>query len=160
MSGADQAMLRPATLDRAENGGSGSDINPNKGTTDNRALFRPVIIQSAAVLEAVKARPGKAGVCLYGGATADLDGFCARRRPKSTVGAEESLRCGQTKESTEARKKAKPFVAAIRERKNGSAGGRTKVLVQVSFIRIGRPSFALSVRIHNISTRGCGCGCD
>src|SRR5450631_1556147 len=72
-----------------------------------RALFRPVIIQSAAVLEAVKARPGKVEVCLYGGATADLDSFCARRRPKSTVGAEESLRRGRTKESLskEARKK-------------------------------------------------------
>jgi hypothetical protein len=32
-----------------------------------------MIIQSAAVLEAVKARPGNAGVRLYGGATADLD---------------------------------------------------------------------------------------
>ena len=42
-----------------------------------RALFRPVIIQSAAVLEAVKARPGNVEVCLYGGATADLDSFCA-----------------------------------------------------------------------------------
>jgi hypothetical protein len=28
-----------------------------------------------------------------------LDSFCARRRPKSTVGAEESLRRGRTKES-------------------------------------------------------------
>jgi hypothetical protein len=59
--------VRPASLDRVENGGSGSDINPRerkpKGTTrDNRALFRPVIIQSAAVLEAVKARPGNGGV--------------------------------------------------------------------------------------------------
>src|SRR5271169_7145679 len=71
-----------------------------------RALFRPVIIQSAAVLEAVKARPGNVEVCLYGGATADLDSFCARRRPKSTVGAEESLRRGRTKESAKARKKA------------------------------------------------------
>jgi hypothetical protein len=103
-------MLRPAPLDRVENGGSGSDINPrepNKGIQlDNRALFRPVIIQSAAVLEAVKARPGKVGVCLYGRATADLDSFCARRRAKSTVGAEESLRRGRTKESPKARKKA------------------------------------------------------
>jgi len=66
-----------------------------------------VIIQSAAVLEAVKARPGKVGVCLYGRATADLDSFCARRRPKSTVGAEESLRRGRTKESGKARKKEK-----------------------------------------------------
>jgi hypothetical protein len=69
-----------------------------------RPLFRPVIIQSAAVLEAVKARPGNVEVCLYGGATADLDSFCARRRPKSTVGAEESLRRGRTKESVKARK--------------------------------------------------------
>ena len=45
-------------------------------------------------------------MCLYGGATADLDSFCARRRPKSTVGAEESLRRGRTKESAKARKKA------------------------------------------------------
>ena len=52
-------MLRPATLDRVENGGSGSDINPREQkpketTLDNRALFRPVIIQSAVVLTAVK----------------------------------------------------------------------------------------------------------
>jgi len=103
-------MLRPAPLDRVENGGSGSDINSTRAKgikLDNRALFRPVIIQSAAVLEAVKARPGKVGVCLYGRATADLDSFCARRRPKSTVGAEESLRRGRTKESGKARKKEK-----------------------------------------------------
>ena len=35
----------------------------------------------------------------------DLDSFCARRRPKSAVGAEESLRRGRTKESAKARKK-------------------------------------------------------
>ena len=92
-------MVRPATLDRVENGGLGSDINPReqktKGTTlDNRALFRPVIIQSAAVLEDVKAQPGNGGVCRDGGATAGLDSFCARRRRKSAVGAEESLRRG------------------------------------------------------------------
>ena len=45
-----------------------------------------MIIQSAAVLEAVKARPGNAGVRLYGGATADLDSLCARRHPKSWSG--------------------------------------------------------------------------
>jgi hypothetical protein len=89
-------MLRPATLDRVENGGSGSDITrkrKSKGTKlDNQALFRPVIIQSAAVLEAVKARPGNAGVCLYGGATADLDSLCARRRQKSRSGRKKA--CG------------------------------------------------------------------
>src|SRR5215472_6923729 len=126
-------MLRPAILDRVENGGSASDINPRERkargdqTRQPQALFRPVIIQSAAVLEAVKARPGNVGVCLYGGATADLDSFCARRRPKSTVGAEESLRRGRTKESAKAKeegrkrpsgKKALAFVAAIRERRN------------------------------------------
>ena len=65
---------------------------------NNRAFFQPVTIQSAAVLEAVKARPGNVEMCLDGGATADLDSFCARRRPKSTVGAEESLRRGRTRE--------------------------------------------------------------
>ena len=34
----------------------------------------------------------------HGGATAGLDSFCARRRRKSAVGAEESLRRGRTKE--------------------------------------------------------------
>jgi hypothetical protein len=78
-----------------------------------------MIIQSAAVLEAVKARPGNAGVRLYGGATADLDSLCARRRPKSRSGRKKA--CGAVeqkkapkqerkhrskKESTEARKKA------------------------------------------------------
>jgi hypothetical protein len=51
--------VRPATLDRVENGGSGSDINPRERNqrspyATNRALFRPVIIQSAVVLTAVK----------------------------------------------------------------------------------------------------------
>src|SRR5262245_16558309 len=97
-------MLRPAILDRVENGGSASDINPRERkargdqTRQPRALLRPVIIQSAAVLEAVKARPGNVGVRLYDGATADLDSSCARRRPKSTGRAEESLRRGRTKE--------------------------------------------------------------
>ncbi|HEY3643091.1 MAG TPA: hypothetical protein VGL31_18505, partial [Xanthobacteraceae bacterium] len=34
------------------------------------------------------------------------DSFCARRRRKSAVGAEESLRRGRTKESAQARKQA------------------------------------------------------
>ena len=128
--------MRPATLDRVENGGSGSDIiprgrKPKETTRDNRALFRPVIIQSAAVLEAVKAQPGNGGVRRYGGAPAGLDSFCARRRRKSTVGAEENLRRGRTKErpkqeSKSARKKVLAFVAAIRERKDGLRRGRTK----------------------------------
>jgi hypothetical protein len=100
-------MLRPATLDRVENGGSGSDITrkrTSKGTKlDNQALFRPVIIQSAAVLEAVKARPGNAGVCLYGGATADLDSLCARRRPKSRSGRKKA--CGAVEQKKAQSKK-------------------------------------------------------
>src|SRR6266853_4150660 len=71
--------------------------------TRQRALFWPVIIQSAAVLEAVKARPGNGGVRRHGGATAGLDSFCARRRRKSAVGAEENLRRGRTKERVQAR---------------------------------------------------------
>jgi hypothetical protein len=62
-----------------------------------------MIIQSAAVLEAVKARPGNAGVRLYGGATADLDSLCARRRPKSRSGRKKA--CGAV-EQKKARKKA------------------------------------------------------
>jgi len=89
---------------------NGEEVEPAtsiQASEKQRALFRPVIIQSAAVLEAVKARPGNVEVCLYGGATADLDSFCARRRPKSTVGAEESLRRGRTKESLKARKQGR-----------------------------------------------------
>ena len=90
-----------------------------------------MIIQSAAVLEAVKARPGNAGVRLYGGATADLDSLCARRRPKSRSGRKKA--CGaveQKKAPKQGRKqsgkKALAFVAAIRERKDGLRRGRTK----------------------------------
>ena len=119
--------MRPAPLDRVENGGSGSDINSTRAKgikLDNRALFRPVIIQSAAVLEAVKARPGKVGVCLYGRATADLDSFCARRRAKSTVGAEESLRRGQTKESGKAREERKAGKKREKPEKSACVRGR------------------------------------
>ena len=98
--------MRPEPLDREENDGPGSDIDPREWnqkdqTRQPSALAAPVIIQSAAVLEAVKARPGSGGVCLYAGTTAGLDSLCARRRPKSTVGAEESLRRGRTKEMTQ-----------------------------------------------------------
>jgi hypothetical protein len=65
-----------------------------------------VIIQSAVVLEAVKAQPGNGGSCLDNGATAGLDRLCARRRAKSTVAAEESLRRGRTKEMTKKEKSA------------------------------------------------------
>jgi hypothetical protein len=68
-----------------------------------------MIIQSAAVLEAVKARPGNAGVRLYGGATADLDSLCARRRPKSRSGRKKA--CGaveQKKAPKQERKRLAP----------------------------------------------------
>ena len=58
-----RAMLRPATLDRVENGGSGSDINSREQNqrrhSTTKGHFRPVFIQSAAVLKAVKARAWK-----------------------------------------------------------------------------------------------------
>jgi len=83
-----------------------------------------VIIQSAAVLEAVKARPGNGGVRRYGGATAGRDSFCARRRRKSVVGQKKACgaveqKKGPKQESKSARKKVLVFVAAIRERRNG-----------------------------------------
>jgi len=46
---------------------------------------RPDHNQRAAVLGAVKARPGNDGACGKGGATADLDSPCARR-PSTRVG--------------------------------------------------------------------------
>jgi hypothetical protein len=80
------------------------------------------MIQSAAVLEAVKARPGNGGVRGDGGATTGLDSFCARRRQKSAVGAEESLRRGRTEERDQERKSAKKKVSkkeSQQERKSG-----------------------------------------
>ena len=124
--------MRPEPLDREENDGPGSVIGPREWnqkdqTRQPSALAAPVIIQSAAVLEAVKARPGSRGVGLYAGATAGLDSLCARRRPKSTVRVEENLRRGRIKEMTQGSKKALAFVAAIRERRNGIPS-RTKKL--------------------------------
>jgi len=51
--------MRPEPLDREENDGPGSDIDPREWnqkdqTRQPSALAAPVIIQSAAVLEAVK----------------------------------------------------------------------------------------------------------
>ena len=47
---------------------------------------RPDRIKQAVVLEAVKVWPGKATVCRKVGATANLDGPCARRREQGRVG--------------------------------------------------------------------------
>lgn len=64
--------------------------------------------QSAAVLEAVKVRPGSFGASVEGWVPPDLDSLCARRRSRIAVGTEESLRRGQTEERTqEGRKKVK-----------------------------------------------------
>ena len=43
-------------------------------------IFSPETLESAAVLATVKVGLGEAGVCGRAGATADLDGVCARRR--------------------------------------------------------------------------------
>ena len=81
-----------------------------------------MIIQSAAVLEAVKARPGNGGVRCYGGATADLDSFCARRHRKSAVGAEESLRRGRTKERGLSKKARRKHLRSWRRLENEETG--------------------------------------
>ena len=84
-----------------------------QATEKYRALFRPVITESAAVLEAVKARPGNVEVCPYGGATADLDSLCARRRPKSRSGRKKA--CGAVEQKkggqmVRSRKQARNFL--------------------------------------------------
>src|SRR5215470_2770151 len=43
----------------------------------------PVRLDPAAVLDAVKVRPGNRGACLDVGVTADLDSICARRLPRT-----------------------------------------------------------------------------
>ena len=68
-----------------------------------------MIIQSAAVLEAVKARPGNAGVRLYGRATADLDSLCARRRPKSRSGRKKA--CGAVEQKKAPKQERKRLAA-------------------------------------------------
>ena len=102
--------MRPATLDRVENGGPGSDINPHerrpKGANSTTARSSgPRLSSLPPCSKLYKARPGNGGACLDDGAMAGLDSLCARRRPKSTVAAEESLRRGRTKETTQERKK-------------------------------------------------------
>ena len=151
--------MRPEPLDREENDGPGSVIGPREWnqkdqTRQPSALAAPVIIQSAAVLEAVKARPGSRGVCLYAGATAGLDSLCARRRPKSTVRVEENLRRGRIKEMTQGSKKALAFVAAIRERRNGlrSNKGMNHEAMGTSLMRQRVTSWEHpSVRQHGLS---------
>src|ERR1700746_3906414 len=72
-----------------------------------------MIIQSAAVLEAVKARPGNAGVRLYGGATADLDSLCARRRPKSRSGRKKACGAVEQKKAPKQERKRRRVERAL-----------------------------------------------
>jgi hypothetical protein len=85
-----------------------------------------VIIQSAVVLEAVKAQPGNGGACLENGATAGLDS--PLRAPACNFhgrgGRKPAAR--SNKRNDPRKKKALAFVVAIRERKNGSAGAEQK----------------------------------
>jgi hypothetical protein len=53
--------------------------------------------QSAAVLAALKVRPGSVEAGCKGGVPADLDSVCARRPRRAVVGAKVSLRRGRTK---------------------------------------------------------------
>ena len=83
----------PANDEHPEvNGEEVEAATSTQATEKYRALFRPVITDSAAVLEAVKARPGNVEVCPCGGATADLDSFCARRRRNLRSGRKKA--CG------------------------------------------------------------------
>ena len=59
-----------------------------------------MIIQSAAVLEAVKARSGNLGVRFGGGATADLDSLCVRQ-PREICGRDGRKPCGAVKQKKE-----------------------------------------------------------
>src|SRR5271169_1954699 len=66
----------------------------------SRSASPPTGRKHAAVLATVKVRPGEVRVCGTAGATADLDGVCARRRTERQVGAKEWFP-DRTKEWTE-----------------------------------------------------------
>src|SRR5271155_3844453 len=72
--------------------GDAHDPRPQSGSPPTRR-------KRAAVLATVKVRPGEVGVCCTAGATADLDGVCARRRTERQVGAKERFP-DRTKEQT------------------------------------------------------------
>jgi hypothetical protein len=76
--------------------------------------------QHAAVLADVKAEPS------VGRCAASLDIVCARRRPQSAVGAEESLRRGRTKESRVGCGWAQAWPARANERALALAEGQKK----------------------------------
>jgi len=83
-----------------------------------------MIIQSAAVLEAVKARPGNAGVRLYGGATADLDSLCARRRPKSRSGRKKACGAVEQKKAPKQERKRRRVERALTTSRSYKVFGR------------------------------------
>ena len=68
----------------------------------------------AAVLATVKVRPCEVRVCGTAGATADLDGVCARRRTDRQVGAKEWF-LDRTKEWNRRQSLCQLFVITIRE---------------------------------------------
>ena len=72
----------PANDEHPEaNGEEAEAATSIQATEKYRALFRPVITESAAVLEAIKARPGNVEVCP-----------CAERRPTLTASARAGVR--------------------------------------------------------------------
>ena len=83
-----------------------------------------MIIQSAAVLEAVKARPGNAGVRLYGGATADLDSLCARRHPKSWSGRKKACGTVEQKKAPKQERKRRRVERALTTSRSYKVFGR------------------------------------
>ena len=62
------------------------DSRPMASSPSDR---RPDRVKRAVVLGAVKVWPGQGGACGKVGATANLDGPCARRREQSARGDEE-----------------------------------------------------------------------
>src|SRR6266446_9447131 len=128
-------MVRPATLDRVENGGSGSDINPRERKSKGTKLDKPSTLpardlQSAAVLEAVKARPGNVGVCFYGRATAGLDSLEHGGVRNLRSGRKKACGAVEQKKGAETRKQERKRLRLWRRLENEGTGltARTKEL--------------------------------
>src|SRR6516165_6580308 len=133
-------MLRPATLDRVENGGSGSDINPREGKPKEPTRDKPSALPARdyPVCRRARDRQGRCaplkrwpedGPSLTAAARVGVGN--PRSGQKKACGAVE-----QKKEPEQARKSAKKvsarkkelaFGVAIRERRNGLMA-RTKEL--------------------------------
>src|SRR5215475_10816255 len=124
-------MVRPATLERVENGGPGSDNNPRErkiggphSTTERSSGPRPSSLPpcsklSRRGLETTEcAAMAERRPALTASARATASEICGRGGRKPA--ARSNKRKGPKQESKSARKKALAFVAAIRERRNGS----------------------------------------